>query len=115
MDVRALEFNCEYSVSTGRRLSNGIDGTRKFKLVFDDGSKTPVARSHRRNARILGKPCQARLEILPGYEHLVDILLVTFIYLEKLRKQKEREPYIAWSCLLVTVKLFFGKLHSFPA
>jgi hypothetical protein len=59
-------------------------------LVLNDGSETPVAESHRSDIGIFGKPRQARLEIFPGYEHLVDILLITYIFVEKLRKDREK-------------------------
>jgi len=59
-------------------------------LELDDSSKTPVARSHRSDIGILGKPRQARLEIFHGFEDLVDIILITFIFVEKLRKERER-------------------------
>ena len=61
------------------------------KLELNDGSQTPVARGHRSNVGILGKPRQACLEIFPGFEHLVDIILVTYIFIEKLRKDRERD------------------------
>jgi hypothetical protein len=37
-----------------------------------------------------GKPRQARLEIFPGFEHLVEVILVTYIYAEKIRKTREK-------------------------
>jgi hypothetical protein len=62
-----------------------------LKLVLNDGSKTPVAQGHRSNIGLIGKRRQARLEIYPGFEHLADILLITFIYVEKTRKDAERD------------------------
>jgi hypothetical protein len=62
-----------------------------LKLVLNDESKTPVARGHRSNIGLIGKRRQARLEIYPGFEHLADILLITFIYVEKIRKDTERD------------------------
>jgi hypothetical protein len=60
------------------------------KLNVNDGSKTIVARGHRSNVGIVGQPRQARLEILPDFKHLVDIILVTYVYAEKLRKDWEK-------------------------
>ena len=60
------------------------------KLRLNDGSKTIVARGHRSNVGVIGQPRQARLEILPGFEHFVDIILVTYVYAEKLRKDQEK-------------------------
>ena len=60
-----------------------------LKLELNDSSKTTVARSHRSNSGVIGKPRQARLEVYPGFEHFIDILLITYIYVEKLRKNRE--------------------------
>ncbi|KIM79627.1 hypothetical protein PILCRDRAFT_74073, partial [Piloderma croceum F 1598] len=65
-------------------------GVWRSTLVLNDGSKTPVAQSHRSNIGIIGKPRQAGLEIYPGFEHLVDILLLTYIFVEKTRKDREK-------------------------
>jgi len=60
-------------------------------LKLSDDSKTIVARGHRSDIGIIaGKPRQARLEISPGFEHLVDVILVTYIYVEKIRKTREK-------------------------
>lgn len=59
------------------------------QLILDDGSKTPVAEGHRSNTGALGKPRPARLEIFSGFEHLADIILIGFVYVEKLRKDNE--------------------------
>jgi len=68
-------------------------GVYKSTLELNDDSKAPVARGHRSNVGILGKPCQARLEIFPGFEHLVDIILVTYIFVERRRKDRARNIY----------------------
>jgi len=72
-------------------------------LELDDSSKTPVARSHRSDIGILGKPRQARLEIFHGFEDLVDIILITFIFVEKLRKERERAGHYCSLKLSMTV------------
>jgi hypothetical protein len=64
-----------------------------LKLDLNDGSKTRVAKGHRSNIGIIGKPRQARLEILPGFDHLADIIVITYIYMEKLRKDQERSRH----------------------
>lgn len=38
---------------------------------------------------VIGAKRPARLEIFTGFEHLVDIILITYIYVEKLRKDSE--------------------------
>jgi hypothetical protein len=88
MDIGMFEVNSEFGNSS---LWSILSMTEYIiKLVLDDGSKQLVAQSHRSNIGIIGKPRQARLEISPGFEHLVDIILVTYIFVEKLRKDRER-------------------------
>jgi len=65
-------------------------GDRRSTLELNDGSKMLVAQSHRSDRGMFGKPPrQARLEIFPGFESLVDIILITFVFAEKLRKDCE--------------------------
>jgi hypothetical protein len=49
-----------------------------------------VARFHRKSLGIFRKARKASLEIFPTGEHIVDAIMVTFIYVEKLRKDRER-------------------------
>ena len=58
------------------------------QLELNDDSKTSVAQGHRSNVGIVGHPRHARLEIYPGFEHLADIILITYIYMEQRRKEK---------------------------
>jgi len=68
-----------------------VDGLSHPKLVLNDGSNMVVARGHRSNVGLVfGKPRQARLEIFPNFEHLVDIILVTYVLTEKIRKDSEK-------------------------
>jgi hypothetical protein len=57
---------------------------------MNNEEKTMVARFSRRNLGIIGTRHPATLEITPAGEHIVETILVTFIYIEKLRKDKER-------------------------
>ncbi|TFK34265.1 hypothetical protein BDQ12DRAFT_613813, partial [Crucibulum laeve] len=65
-------------------------GIRVPELVVNDGTKTPVARFHRQRLGILSKARPASLEIFPAGEHIADVIVVTFVYIEKLRKDRER-------------------------
>ncbi|KAG7086350.1 hypothetical protein E1B28_002311 [Marasmius oreades] len=64
------------------------------ELALNNEEKTPVAKFNRRSIHksLFGKPSSgsAYLEIFPAGEHMVDEIFVTFIYIEKLRKEKER-------------------------
>ncbi|KAJ3886205.1 hypothetical protein GG344DRAFT_81940 [Lentinula edodes] len=59
------------------------------ELILNDGSNTPVARFHRRKFILWNTP-PGYLEILPSGVDMIDTILITFIYIEKLRKDKER-------------------------
>lgn len=63
--------------------------------MLNDGSKTPVAKMHRRSIGFFGKPRKARLENFSGFEHLMDDIVVTFIYVETRRKARERSAHNA--------------------
>jgi hypothetical protein len=60
------------------------------KLFLNDASTTPVATFHTKNWGIFSEKRPAFLEIFPPGEHMVELILITFIYMEKLRKDRER-------------------------
>ncbi|KAK0199691.1 hypothetical protein DFS33DRAFT_1387997 [Desarmillaria ectypa] len=69
-----------------------ILGVSVPKLVINDGSETLIAKFHTRKYGLFN-PEGARpayLEILPEGEHMADTIFFTFIYIEKIRKDKER-------------------------
>ena len=57
---------------------------------MNDSAKTPVARFHRRKLGIIGRAQPASLEIFGVGKDMVDLIVVTGAYMEKLRKDKER-------------------------
>ncbi|KAG9312378.1 hypothetical protein JVU11DRAFT_6755 [Chiua virens] len=59
------------------------------QLSLDDSSRTQIARYHRASLGIIGKRRHATLEIAPQAEHMLDLVILTFIYVEKLRMDKE--------------------------
>ncbi|KAF9463420.1 hypothetical protein BDZ94DRAFT_1258757 [Collybia nuda] len=60
------------------------------KLVLNDAARTRVAKFRTKSYGIIGKAHPARLEIQPIGEAIMDTILVTFIHIEKTRKDKER-------------------------
>lgn len=68
------------------------DYDNNTQLILNDGSKTLIARFHRRSLGLFGTkgPRPAYLEIVPGYESMADLIFFTFVYIEKIRKDKER-------------------------
>ncbi|EGN95739.1 hypothetical protein SERLA73DRAFT_186926 [Serpula lacrymans var. lacrymans S7.3] len=89
----------DYIPSTGftrrKRTFIGPDG-RKYKWTL--GRRTPslelgdipVARFHKRSLGVIGQSHPPYLEIYPAGEHIVDAIVLTFIYVEKLRKDGQR-------------------------
>ena len=57
---------------------------------MNDSPKTPVACFHRQHFGIIGKARPASLEIFEAGKGMVDLIVVTGVYMEKLRKDKER-------------------------
>ena len=59
---------------------------------MNDSAKTPVARFHPRQLRIIciGATRPASLEIFAAGKDMVDLIVVTGVYMEKVRKEKER-------------------------
>jgi hypothetical protein len=56
---------------------------------LNDSSDTPIAKFHDRKFGVLSGPNPATLEIFSAGEHMVELILVTFIYMEKLRGDRE--------------------------
>ncbi|KAH7925699.1 hypothetical protein BV22DRAFT_1064496 [Leucogyrophana mollusca] len=59
-------------------------------LKRDDASEAIVARFHHANHGIMKPKHDAYLEVWPDIIHMVDLVLVTFIYVEKLRRDHNR-------------------------
>ncbi|KAG0696213.1 hypothetical protein DFH29DRAFT_952080 [Suillus ampliporus] len=81
-----------------KRVFTGPDGCSyrwdlQFRVVVlsrDDGSRTEVARFHRATLGIIGRKRKATLEVSPEVAHMMDTVIMTFIYVEKLRMDKEQ-------------------------
>ncbi|KAH7924511.1 hypothetical protein BV22DRAFT_501292 [Leucogyrophana mollusca] len=58
-------------------------------LYLNNDSRTEVARYHRRSLGIIGEKHDPYLEVFNQGEHILDLLILTFIYVEKLRMDKE--------------------------
>jgi hypothetical protein len=72
-----------------------------FQLSLNDGSRTVVARSH----RVTGRRRKATLEISPTLAPMMDVVILTFVFVEKLRMEKEQ-------VLKGTASLMFGTLAA---
>ncbi|KAF8916992.1 hypothetical protein CPB85DRAFT_1431613 [Mucidula mucida] len=54
-------------------------------------SNTPIAKFHRKHSGLFTKKRKAYLEVFPAGEHIVDAILVTFIYIETARRVSRKE------------------------
>ena len=56
---------------------------------MNDSAKTPVARFHHRHWGIIGAARPPSLEIFAAGKDMVDLIVVTGVYMEKLRQDKD--------------------------
>ncbi|KAG1826807.1 uncharacterized protein BJ212DRAFT_1256309 [Suillus subaureus] len=95
--VETKEFIPRRGLLGRERVFVGPDGrpyrwdlqSRVVVLSQDDESRTEVARFRRATLGIVGRRRKATLEVSPEVAHMMDIVIMTFIYVEKLRKDKE--------------------------
>jgi hypothetical protein len=61
-------------------------------LVLNDGTDTPVVKFHRKLYTFVKKKGEPSLEIFPdlGTENILDEVIMTFVYVETIRKRRER-------------------------
>ena len=62
---------------------------------MDDETGQEVARSHRRSYGIIGSKQDPYLEIHPDLAYILDTVILTFIYVEKLRMDEDAAKYSA--------------------
>lgn len=63
---------------------------RGSQLVVNDDSENVVARYHKPHTGVAGKARKPRLEILPAGGHMVDLVVITFLYINTLRRKRQR-------------------------
>ncbi|EDR10699.1 uncharacterized protein LACBIDRAFT_315364 [Laccaria bicolor S238N-H82] len=66
-------------------------GMRVPELVTNDRSERPVAIYRRGRIGVVREARPPSLEILPEAEHMVDLIVVTFVYIEKLRMDRDNQ------------------------
>ncbi|OAX35003.1 hypothetical protein K503DRAFT_402989 [Rhizopogon vinicolor AM-OR11-026] len=95
-EVETKSFIPRHGLAGRKRVFTGPDGRsyrwdidrRVVVLSLNDGSQTVVARSHRATLGIIGRRRKATLEISPTVAHMMDIIIMTFIYVQRIRKKK---------------------------
>lgn len=65
-------------------------GFKFVRLSRDDATRQELARFHRRRLGIIGSKRDPSLDVDPSLMHMLDTVVLTFIYVEKLRMDKER-------------------------
>ncbi|KIJ69135.1 hypothetical protein HYDPIDRAFT_105702 [Hydnomerulius pinastri MD-312] len=94
-ETKTKDFIPSGGIQGRRRTFVGPDG-KSYKwvlnftsvtLVLNDESKTELA--HFRRSGIFGKTEDAVLEVSDSVAHMLDLVILTFIYVEKLRRDKE--------------------------
>ncbi|KAG1754296.1 hypothetical protein EDB19DRAFT_1902450 [Suillus lakei] len=58
-------------------------------LSRNEGNRTEVARYHRATLGIIGKKRKATLEVSPEVVHMMDTIIMTFIYVEEVRSEED--------------------------
>ncbi|KAF8162631.1 hypothetical protein B0H34DRAFT_651790 [Crassisporium funariophilum] len=78
------------------RVFHGTDGKEyvwtmqertKLSLSLNNDDRTPIAIFHPRGPGILRAESQPVFEVYPEGEHMLDLILVTFIFVQSLRKE----------------------------
>ncbi|KAF7980163.1 hypothetical protein HWV62_39627 [Athelia sp. TMB] len=59
-------------------------------LTREDDATKVIARFRRQQFGIIGKASKASLEISPAGEHMRDLIVITFVYVELLRRKRQR-------------------------
>ncbi|KAG1836859.1 hypothetical protein F4604DRAFT_1660508 [Suillus subluteus] len=96
-EVETKEFIPKRGLLGRQRVFIGADSrpyrwdlkSRVVVLSRDDASRTEVARFHRVTLGIIGRKRETMLEVSPEVAHMMDTIIMTFIYVEKLRKDQE--------------------------
>ncbi|KAH7921065.1 hypothetical protein BV22DRAFT_1049898 [Leucogyrophana mollusca] len=97
-ELKTKDFIPSGGVLRRKRTFTGPDGrsyrwelgSKVVVLYLNSTFKTEVARLHRRSLGIIGRKKSPYLEVSPQVEHMLDLIILTFIYVEKLRMDKEK-------------------------
>jgi len=87
--LRPQSFRAADLLHFGRLAMDKLTTQTFVQLDLNDGAGTPVARYHRRRLGIFSKSQKAYVEIFEAGEGIVDEIMVTLVYVEKLRKDAE--------------------------
>ncbi|KAI6017392.1 hypothetical protein PISMIDRAFT_414729 [Pisolithus microcarpus 441] len=95
-EMKSKQFMPRHGLLRKKRTFTGPDGrSYRWEAGFSvvhlsrDGERQELARSHRRNLGIIGARRDPYLEVNEELEHMLDVVVLTFIYVEKLRMDDE--------------------------
>ena len=71
-------------------VSSEILSALYIQLARNDETRMELARYHRATLGIIGPKRKPYLDIHPEVVHMLDMIVVTFVYIEKLHMDKER-------------------------
>ncbi|KAF8123573.1 hypothetical protein EV363DRAFT_1493069 [Boletus edulis] len=60
-----------------------------LQLSRDDKSRAKLVRYHKGSLGIIGPKRKPRLDVDPAVEHMLDLIVLTFVYVEKVRRDKD--------------------------
>ena len=79
---------------TSSRYLLSTQAAPQFQLYTNDDTNTHVAKFHQKDIiSITPNAKRATLEIYPAGEHMVDLIVVSLVYVEKLRRDRERAAH----------------------
>ncbi|KAF4585282.1 hypothetical protein EYR40_002119 [Pleurotus pulmonarius] len=85
-----INSNRIFTAPNGREYKWRFSQSSKSKLYTNDDSDTLVASFHGSSIGILSSPRDAYLEIFSEGRHIKDAIVMTFVYVEKLRRDRRR-------------------------
>ncbi|KAF9233679.1 hypothetical protein BU15DRAFT_66387 [Melanogaster broomeanus] len=96
-EMQTSDFLPRHGIRGRKRTFTGPDGlpyrwdmlSKVVVLSRNDGSRTEVARYHRGSLGLIGIKKKPHLDVDPDVMHMLDLIVLTFVYVEKLRKDKE--------------------------
>ncbi|KAL4080488.1 hypothetical protein J3A83DRAFT_13079 [Scleroderma citrinum] len=97
-EMKTNQFIPRQGIWGTKRTFTGPDGrSYKWDMDFsivrlsrnDDQTEQELARSHRRHYGLVGSKRDPYLEVHPDLGHMLDMVILTFIYVDKLRMDNE--------------------------
>ncbi|EIW84864.1 hypothetical protein CONPUDRAFT_162187 [Coniophora puteana RWD-64-598 SS2] len=89
-----IKWNRDFAGPDGRSYT-WVGDMYISKLKLNEGSNPLIAKYQRSNKGIIGEKRSAGLEVFEEGYHMLDIIVMTFVYVEKLRKDYETSVYVA--------------------